>query len=225
MIAKYYKAPSILVLVIISFVANQVLALKIKVFSLPEQVEQAELIAIGTISQQSGNFKFAVREVLKGDRSIQTFNVGVDWRRPEDKKLPLSQSCLVCVGPEVNGIRNLIGFGNQAVWPKTENKWPFTPSHVSSLETVREVVRSLLVAESSNSMFARQQNVAKLIQSNEPLAQMAALELVELKRSSELLDVFSKSRDQLTNSTNQDVSKKAVHIKEENKPPNTVPPS
>lgn len=120
----------IMLALLCAFVISDAYAFKCRTYMFPEFVSAADRIVFGTVGFSNSVPLVVVSKDLKGIGPRIT-RIGSKWVREKDRPVFESgQRVVLFFQREVNGVSSLLGYGDQAVWPKPIVKWPFYLEHI-----------------------------------------------------------------------------------------------
>lgn len=112
---------------------------------------------------------------------------------------------------ELDDGRKLIGYGDQAKWPKQVPKWPYTEAHTSSVEQVEALVSKLV--EKQGRREHMESYLLELLLSGNPFSQVIALEYLEPPDYQNLRRSVRSDIDKILKFATPAVKQKALFIK------------
>lgn len=180
------KARTILTLcacLALASVPAETLAAKVMWYQFPALVNESSLIVTGTITIRAEQPILLVEEALKGktcdELTIQQRSLG---EVPSASFQEGESVLLFLETPDDDCAAALVGYGDQAKWPKldvAERYFHYPKGQANaSLEEVEEMARRLLRIESSRDLEQRIDMIAGLMKSSDLLLQLTALQYV-----------------------------------------------
>jgi len=207
------KKINLIVPIVIFLIVANTLALKVKVFTMKELIDEADVIVIACIAtEEDGTSSAKVQKAIKGDPEkfirLHTFSLrDTDVVQFEDNEKTL----LFLGSVEPDGGRKLIGYGDQGKWPKRDVKWPYTAAHVSSVEQVESLVAELVQKQRQREEI--EARLAELLKSDDPFNQVVALEYLESSDYKELRKLLRLDIERISKSKTPALKQKALFIK------------
>lgn len=164
-----------------TFVACNAYAFKPRLYLFPEQVACADRIIVGNGSLLSSKIHISVREYLKG-AGANELDVQYDCVRQRDRPVLKDQERVVLFLCERNeGGVKLLGYGDQAIWPKTHAKWPFVNPHICNEQDIIVATTNILNVESEPITENKIIRLRQMLASDKLFVRTVAVEYIDLQ--------------------------------------------
>jgi len=146
-------APLFSTAAILALLTSPASAFKPEQTSLAEQVQRAQLICVVEIAKVDPVYSGAIIQTLKSpegfDKEIIEFK-SVSLRPEDQPTIKKGAKLLVLLRATEGKNWELAAYGGQAVWPKSAKEWPYSESHVASMEATLDTVKTLLLPNSNS---------------------------------------------------------------------------
>ena len=162
-------------------------AFKCRTYMFPEFVSAADRIVFGTVEFSNSVPLVVVSKELKGE-GLRITRIGSKWVREKDQPVfEPGQRVFLFLQYEVNGVSDLLGYGDQAVWPKTSAKWPFYSEHICKEEDIISAIKIILGLERETSINGKLALLRQMIGSTNDFLRTVALECLTMNKNAGLV--------------------------------------
>lgn len=201
----------IAILAVLLLAAANTSALKVKVFTMKELIDEADVIVVASIALENGEPFAKVDKAIKGnpEKTIRLHTFAL--RDTDTVRFSDREKVLLFLGRvEPDGGRKLIGYGDQAKWPKQAPKWPYTAAHTSLLEQVEVLVAELVEKQGYREQM--ESRLLELLRSDSPFNQVIALEYLESPDYQDLRRSLRSDIEKMSKSADPAVKQKASFV-------------
>ena len=162
-------------------------AFKCRTYMFPEFVSAADRIVFGTVEFSNSVPLVVVSKDLKGEGPRIT-RIGSKWVREKDQPVfEPGQRVFLFLQYEVNGVSDLLGYGDQAVWPKTIAKWPFDSEHICKDDDVVTAIEIVQGFERETAINGKLAILRQMIGSTNDFLRTVALECLSMNKNAGLV--------------------------------------
>lgn len=177
----------IMLALLCAFVISDAYAFKCRTYMFPESVSVADRIVLGTVEFSNSVPLVVVSKDLKGIGPRIT-RIGSKWVREKDRPVFESgQRVVLFFQREVNGVSSLLGYGDQAVWPKPIVKWPFYSEHICKDDDVVTAIEIVQGFERETAINGKLAILRQTIGSTNDFLRTVALECLSMSKNAGLV--------------------------------------
>lgn len=171
-------------LLLVLFCIGNAFAFKYRVYSLAELIEMAPTIVTGTILLEDGKPILVVEKTLKGNGFTR---IQISYKVVRSRDLPKfreGEKVLLFLTIPERGVSKLIGYGDQAKWPRGKGNDSYPEVAVNaSLEEIEVIVTKILESASTKNIDDYFELLKQNLSSKDELLQLITLEFVQLEDS------------------------------------------
>lgn len=186
-------------------------ALKVKAFTLKELIETADTIVVAQIVVDNEELLAKIQRIIKGNCESIVKIETTSFRPSDAVTLVAGSEVILFFEPVVTtGQRKLLGYSDQGIWPKQEEKWPYTSAYISSLEQAEGLITSFIRLKEEN--MERDVLIRELLLSENVFYESVALEYLESPEYDHLHQQLQLEIERLTNSPSLPLRRKALSL-------------
>ena len=158
-------------------------AFKFRTYTLSEQLVASDAVIVGLVEQSNCISRVTNAKYIKG-AGADSVEIKYNFRRECDRpEFHDGEKVLLFAKEANNGARELVGYGDQSVWPKKRAKWPFCELHVSSEAAVEGVVEKIVELENITSGVAKCSGVREILCSTNLFEKAIVMEYLDLGKN------------------------------------------
>lgn len=186
-------------------------AFKAKRYSLFRLISECDAIVKVSIEDSNDKFSAKVTKTYKGKVDNEFDFVPYSLRNSDRNSFNDGSPKILFLKKNMNKIE-LLGYGEQGIWPKIAARWPFSVSHVSSLELVEKIIEEYLLLDLTK-QFDVEAFIRKQLTSNNPFFQMVGVECLEQQKFRKYIVNFSKELTKIEKKSSKDVQAKLPRLR------------